>query len=226
MASLPVFPLNTVFYPGVRAPLHIFEERYRTLMRDLLSLSDATERVFVIVAIREGYEVGDHAAHSLHRVGCVVHVTSHHRHSDGRYDIEVVGRDRIRLDEVDTSGPYLRADGLRMPMEKLIGPAAGEAAFEATRTIAAFGDYRDALAAVRGGPVLGGDLPQDPEYLSYALSATCLLNLAQRQELLEIDTTAERLRALRTLMRAEERAIQALPSLPATEVARTRWSPN
>ena len=79
---------------------------------------------------------------------------------------------------------------------------------------------------LRGDDVLDGDLPRDPEYLSYSLAATCLLTLTERQALLEADTSLERLVMLRHALREEMRAMRAIPSLPATEVARTSWSPN
>ena len=69
-------------------------------------------------------------------------------------------------------------------------------------------------------------MPRDPEYLSYSLAATCLLNLQERQDLLEADSTYERLIMLRHALKEEMRAMRAIPSLPATEVARTLWSPN
>ena len=70
--QLPIFPLNTVVFPGVTVPLHVFEERYRALVHHLLTISDKTQRLFGVVAIREGYEVGSHGVQSVHRVGCVV----------------------------------------------------------------------------------------------------------------------------------------------------------
>ncbi len=93
-------------------------------------------------------------------------------------------------------------------------------------TYGTFEEYRRRLSEMRGGEVLDGDLPRDPELLSYSLAATCLLTLAERQELLEADTSLERLVMLRHALREEMRAMRAIPSLPATEVARTSWSPN
>lgn len=224
MALIPVFPLNTVLFPGVVAPLHIFEDRYRELMRDLLRLEHPAERLFAVVAIREGYEVGARGAQSLHRIGTAVQLTSAERYDDGRYDIEVTGRHRVRLDRVDGSASYLRAECADLDQGRAeVEPAAAE---EGARTLAAFEEYRDLLSRLRGGPVLAGELPRDPEYLSYSLAATCLLSQAQRQELLEAGSAALRLRMLRRSLREEMRAMRALPSLPATEVARTRWSPN
>jgi len=101
-----------------------------------------------------------------------------------------------------------------------------EAAEEATRALATFEEYRSTLSALRGGPVLAGPMPSDPAYLSYSLAATCLLSQSERQDLLEAPDAVTRLRMLRRSLVEEMRAMRALPSLPATEVARTRWSPN
>jgi len=221
--QLPIFPLNTVVFPGVTVPLHVFEDRYRALVHHLLTISDKTMRLFGIVAIREGYEVGQVGVQSVHRVGCVVQMTSVEPYEDGRFDIEVVGRARLRLDGLDTSGEYLVGDVETLPERT---PLQAEALGEAERTFATFEEYRRRLSELRGGDVLDGDLPRDPEYLSYSLAATCLLTLQERQELLEASTPLERLVMLRHTLREEMRAMRAIPSLPATEVARTTWSPN
>ena len=67
--TLPLFPLGAVLYPGMLLPLHIFEERYRQLVRDLLAGSDP--RRFGVIAIRKGRETGIDGVHSLYEVGCV-----------------------------------------------------------------------------------------------------------------------------------------------------------
>ncbi|ROR92014.1 hypothetical protein EDD33_2895 [Nocardioides aurantiacus] len=218
---MPLFPLNAVLFPGVATPLHIFEERYRAMVRELLGIEEVFDRVFGIVAIREGYEVGDHGAQSVHRVGTLVQLTEAEAYDDGRFDIEVIGRQRMRVTEHDSSGPFLRGE-----VELLTDTDEPEAEVEAARTLAAFERYRDQLSELRGGPVLTGQMPDDPAYLSYALATTCLLTLPQRQALLEADGARQRLGMLRHTLHDEMRAMRAVPSLPATEVARTRWSPN
>ena len=221
--QLPIFPLNTVVFPGVTVPLHVFEERYRALVHHLLTISDKTLRLFGVVAIREGYEVGSHGVQSVHRVGCVVQMTSVEPYADGRFDIEVVGRHRLRLDALDTSGTYLVGDVETVEEAKVDTPTGLQ---EAEKTRATFEEYRRRLSKLRGDDVLDGDLPRDPEFLSYALAATCLLTLQERQELLEAANPLDRLVMLRHALREEMRAMTAVPSLPATEVARTSWSPN
>jgi Lon protease-like protein len=221
--QLPMFPLNTVLFPGATMPLHVFEDRYRALVHHLLTIPDKSLRLFGVVAIREGYEVGAHGAQSVHRVGCVAQMTSVKPHADGRFDIEVVGRRRLRLNAMDTSGPYLVGD------VDLLGegpPALPGGDDEVERTLATFETYRERLAELRGAEVLDASLPRDPEYLSFTLAATCPLTLRERQALLEVDDPRERLVMLRHAMREEMRAMRAIPSLPATEVSRTGWSPN
>lgn len=222
---LPMFPLNTVLFPGVTIPLHVFEDRYRALVHHLLTIPDKAERVFGIVAIREGYEVGVHGAQSVHTVGCLAQMTMVDPQPDGRFDIEVVGRQRLRLHSMDPSGPYLvgEVELLDDGGETDADPGPDQ---EAERTLLTFEAYRKQLSELRGGDVLDGDFPRDPTYLSYSLAATCLLTLRERQALLETDSAHERLAMLRLSLREEMRAMRAVPSLPATEVARTAWSPN
>jgi uncharacterized protein len=218
---MPMFPLNTVLFPGVTMPLHVFEDRYRALVHHLLAIPEKSDRVFGVVAIREGYEVGSHGAQSVHRVGCLAQMTTVEPHPDGRFDIEIVGRQRLRLDSMDTSGSYLVGEVVLLEDEPAVDPDN-----EAARTMALFEAYRAQLSELRGTEVLDGIFPRDPVYLSYSLAATCLLTLRERQALLETDSARERLIMLRLSLREEMRAMRAVPSLPATEVARTAWSPN
>src|SRR5690242_342495 len=101
-----MFPLNMVLFPGVSVPLHVFEDRYRALVHHLLRVPDPTDRVFGSVAIREGYEVGDHGAQSLYRVGCKVRMTDVQSNADGTFDLVAVGLERIEMDRLDPSGLF------------------------------------------------------------------------------------------------------------------------
>ena len=58
---LPLFPLNSVLFPGLVLPLNVFEERYRAMMRDLLKTPEDEPRRFAVVAIRDGHEVAPSA---------------------------------------------------------------------------------------------------------------------------------------------------------------------
>lgn len=224
--ELPLFPLSTVLFPGQTMQLHVFEDRYRALVHHLLTIPDKSQRLFGVVAIREGYEVGSHGVQSVHRVGCVAQMTAVAPSEDGTFDIEIVGRERFRLQTLDASGTYLV--GTVETTSDAGDPAAGPGAStpEAVRAREVFETYRERVSELRGAEMLTTELPEDPVYLSYALAATCLLTLPERQALLETGSAEERLAMLRLAMREELRAMRAVPSLPATEVSRTGWSPN
>ena len=217
---LPMFPLNTVLFPGTVVPLRVFEDRYRALVHHLIREDDPAERLFGSVGIREGYEVGDHGAQSLFRVGCRLQLTSVTALPDGGFDIEAVGRDRIRLDELVTSGPFPegRVTTVDSPADEVAEPIVD-------RALAMWHAYRVAAAELRDDPD-PGTLPRDPAYLSWTLSALAPLPMSDRQALLECDDAALRLTLVTDLLRTELQAMNVIPSLPATQVARTRWSPN
>ena len=215
-----MFPLNAVIFPGVQVPLTVFEDRYRALVHHLLRVEDPTQRLFGSVGIREGYEVGEHGSQSLFRVGCRVQLTEVESHPDGTFSIVAVGLDRIQLERLDTTGTF--------PVGEVVDRPESSGAVDAElveRARSTFTAYRAALAAIRADPYTG-NLPKDPSYLSWTLAACAPLPLHERQALLEAEDAGDRLRLVTDLLRSELRAMNVLPSLPATEVARTRWSPN
>lgn len=218
--TLPMFPLNAVLFPGVTVPLTVFEDRYRAMVHHLLRVEDPEQRVFGSVGIREGYEVGDHGAQSLYRVGVRMQISEVESHPDGTFDITAVGMERIQLDRLDTSGPFPVGY-----VEDRPDPQAPVADSILEQARVAFTAYRAALADIRSDPY-SGTLPRDATYLSWTLAAVAPLPMPERQSLLEAEDAAVRLVMVTDLLRAELRAMNVIPSLPATEVARTRWSPN
>lgn len=213
-----------VLFPGVVMPLHIFEDRYRSLVRDLIALPPEASREFGVVAIKVGYEVGDKGVQTIQRTGCAALVTEVTAHLDGTFEIIVVGRRRFHVERLETSATYLRADVEWLPDPNVADAAELDSAAETARDL--FGVYRDIVERLRGDDVLDGETPTDPVDLSYTLAAALVLNLAQRQALLESPDVMSRLSLAAQFMRAELRAISAVPSLPATSMARTSWSPN
>src|SRR5438874_11553231 len=139
---LPLFPLGTVLYPGLLLPLHIFEERYRQLVRDLVDGPDP--RRFGVIAIRQGRETGVDGVRALYETGCVTTLRQVKELEDGRYDIVTVGTERFRLTGLDGSKPYLQGEVDLLPEET--GDPAG--ATEVARVVRdAFRAYLGALAA-------------------------------------------------------------------------------
>ncbi|HSU03225.1 MAG TPA: LON peptidase substrate-binding domain-containing protein [Nocardioides sp.] len=218
--ALPMFPLSTVVFPGMSVPLHVFEDRYRMLVNHLLTVDDPAERVFGTVAIREGYEVGDHGAQSVYRVGCILQLTEVERNDDGTFDIVAVARERMKLEEMQRGVDFPQGVVAAVPEPEVDVPQ--QVLDRARSTFTAF---RAAMTELAGDP-FSGTLPRDPDYLAWTLSALTPLPMAERQSLLEADDTTERLVLVTRLLTEELRAINVIPSLPATQVARTAWSPN
>src|SRR5512141_2910928 len=153
--ALPMFPLNAVLFPGVSVPLTVFEDRYRALVHHLLRVEDPEERVVGSVGIREGYEIGDHGAQSLVRVGCRVQLTEVEAHPDGTFDIVGVGLERIELERLETGGPFPVGHVVDRPEQPGYVP---DDALDRAR--ATFTAYRAALAEIRADPY-AGTLPKD-----------------------------------------------------------------
>ncbi len=222
---LPLFPLNTVLFPGIVMPLFIFEDRYRMLVRDLIALPPDAPREFGVVAIKVGYEVGERGVHTIQRTGCAALVTEVTANPDGSFEIMVIGRRRFHVQSLDPSQDYLRAD-----VEWLADADGGERPADAEQAAETAGQlfeiYRDTVTELRGEDILDGETPTNPVDLSYTLAAALVLNLAERQSLLEAPDVVSRLQLGTSLIRSELRAMTAIPSLPATMMARTQWSPN
>jgi Lon protease-like protein len=104
--ELPLFPLNSVLCPGIALPLHIFEDRYRAMIRHCLE----TTSPFGVVLIREGRETGAGVI-SFTGIGTIAEIRDAGSYDDGRYDLLVVGTRRFEIRHV-LSGkrPYLVAE--------------------------------------------------------------------------------------------------------------------
>ncbi len=217
--SLPLFPLQMVLFPGVLLPLHVFEERYRELVRALLA-GEAENQWFGVAAIRQGMEVGPDAATALHRVGCSAELRQVNRHPDGRYDILSVGRRRFRLLGVDTvSRPYPVGTVEWLPDEDASAPADGPTAARAQELAdavgTAFAAYLNAVAAARGLRGQPQPMPGNPTALSHLAASAALLTLDDRQALLEQPGTVHRLAATLSLLRRETMMLRTLRVVPA-----------
>ncbi|WP_031506647.1 LON peptidase substrate-binding domain-containing protein [Streptomyces megasporus] len=245
---LPLFPLNTVLFPGLVLPLNVFEQRYRALVRDLLAIPEDAPRRFGVVAIRDGREVAptavgmpDPTAPSLtgpaagfgpdpirafHTVGCAADVaTIRERPEEGGedgYEVLATGTIRFRLLSVDASGPYLVGEVEEMPEED--GEGAGALASGVLR---AFRAYQKQLAGARERTLAGGqELPDDPSVVSYLVAAATVLDTPTKQRLLQAPDTATRLADELRILRRETALIGRLPSVPAAELTRLPTSPN
>jgi Lon protease-like protein len=220
---MPLFPLGLVLYPGVMLPLHIFEDRYRQLVRDLLDMQDGT-RLFGVVAIKAGREVGSEGITALHEIGCTAELRYAEAYEDGRFDIIVTGMQRFRLLEVEAAEP------MQAVLEILPDPQSERSASLAARVGRLFVSYREALLAAQGVQDEGlnevPELPDEPGELAYLVAASMILDMTDKQQLLEAASVDDRLRLLVTLLKREAAMVTGLSMRPAVELPQMPYASN
>lgn len=192
--EIPLFPLGVVLFPHMPLPLRIFEERYRTMLRDVRRSGVG----FGVVAIREGVEVG--AAATPHLVGTLAHIREVEERDDGTFELLVVGATRYRIVGVSTERPYLV--GSVEYLEDLPGDPESNGRLVAAVTTA-FTSYAQQLRALAGKDPEPVELPDDPELLSYLVAGTLQVEIVHKQRLLETDSADQRLRFCLQLLRRE-----------------------
>ncbi|HZQ94004.1 MAG TPA: LON peptidase substrate-binding domain-containing protein [Candidatus Sulfotelmatobacter sp.] len=173
MALLPLFPLEVVLLPGTPLPLHIFEPRYKEMIRECL----ASEAPFGVVrALEEG--IAD--------IGCTAQiVTVTKEYPDGRMDLVAEGRKRFEVLELNQERSFLRAEVMLVPDDE--DRAAED---ERGRAIQLHQEIMSMAGAVQ-------DLSAASEnQLSFYLAASLPLDLDFKQKLLTIRSEGERLRTL------------------------------
>jgi uncharacterized protein len=218
---LPLFPLGTVLYPGLLMPLHIFEDRYRQLVGDLLAGPEP--RQFGVIAIRQGRETGVDGVGALYEIGCVATLRQVTEHDDGRFDVMTVGTQRFRLLELDESRPYLQGH-VDLIAEESGDEAAAAGAVQSVQV--AFRAYLDALAAQGAVRVSVPDLPDEPVLLSYLVASSVIVDLSDSQLLLAEPDALLRLTAERVLLAKETGILRSLSSTPAPDLRNSPYSPN
>jgi uncharacterized protein len=97
LEDVPVFPLpNVVFFPGTVLHLHVFEPRYRAMMRDVLT---SGRRVLAVTLLRPGFEAQYQAAPAMHELCTVGRFDQCEELPDGRFNFSLQGVARVRLHE-------------------------------------------------------------------------------------------------------------------------------
>lgn len=192
--QLPLFPLGTVLFPGMPLPLHIFEPRYRQLMRD--HGSDTIP--FGVSLIQNAPQ--PHRPWPSHTIGTAAMITGRTPLSEGRWDIVIEGQRRFRIIGIDHTGPYDIADVEWL--EESLGEE--DDAHLLLRTVAAqFHRYVGGITRLTKRSFTGVAIPEDPVRASYDLVSRLPLHTWERQRLLEAETAVDRLNHVSLLMERE-----------------------
>jgi uncharacterized protein len=219
--TLPLFPLGTVLFPGLVLPLHIFEDRYRQLVADLVAGPEPRE--FGVIAIKHGRETGVDGVSALFETGCAAAVRRFERHPDGRFDLVTVGTTRFKLIRLSDAAPYFRAEVELLPDKA--GDAAA-AALEVSAVQRSFRSYLDVLSERGGARVNIPQLPDEPVLLSYLVAAAVVADLPVKQDLLAEPDAVRRLSAERVMLAREIQMMRSLTATPAPDLRNTPYSQN
>jgi Lon protease-like protein len=202
---LRLFPLNTVLFPGMRMPLHIFEDRYKEMVRECIE----ENAPFGVLLIKSGSEVG--AGAIPYEVGTTARILQVEYLDDGRMNIFAIGEQRFRVVSFTSSHPYLEGDVEIVEQEPADGvsdliPKAREL----------FGEYLKTYMALGNQWIRDVDLPEDAGEAGDYIAARTDVPPHLKQELLEQLSPAARLK------RELEIIAEELPDMRARLVAHLR----
>lgn len=206
MYEIPIFPLNTVLFPGMPLRLFIFEERYKHMMARVLE----TNRTFGVCLIKSGAEAHGPLAEPF-LTGCTARVVQVEPLQDGQMNMTAVGDERFRILKAGNANPYLKAFVETQPLAShhslpVMRGAAGLRAHVHR--------YLKLLTRVSATPdeenhpslnldLARLELPEDPLMLIYLAAALLQIPSIEKQPLLESETAAGLLEHLQRLYRRE-----------------------
>ena len=189
MDEIPIFPLNTVLFPGGKLPLRIFETRYL----DMVSQCLKTEQGFGVCLIQEGAETG---RAKVHVCGTLAEIRDWSRGDDGLLHILGQGTRRFRI-----SQHRIQADGLNLADVEWLAvetpaevPAAQQHLVELLRQLLQQLELQEAAA--------DGASYTDAGWVGYRLAELLPISLPQRQYLLELSDAVKRLEIIATLVQS------------------------
>ena len=185
---MPMFPLGTVLVPYLVMPLHVFEERYRTMTKDCM----AGDREFGVVLIERGFEVG--GGDDRFSVGTVARIVQADELPDGRWALLTVGSRRIHVEEWLPEDPYPRAMVTELEGAP-VGPEHAGALAAAERVVRRALALKTELGEGAAAPATF-ELAGDPDVASWQLSAFAPIGPVDRLRILAAADPDERLAVL------------------------------
>lgn len=194
LMPLPIFPLNTVLFPGIPMPLRIFEDRYLRMLADRTPADPA----FAIALIASGEEVG--GSPQFHPVGTTARLVSINALSPNRVDIVVVGDRRVRISAGDWARGYAVAETEDVPDT---ADDAADAQREVAWTHRAYARFVSGIASLVDLKFQTPVLSLDTGAASFEIASRLPLHTWEQQAVLEEVDPLTRIRAVRTLVDRE-----------------------
>lgn len=207
MYELPLFPLNTVLFPGMPLPLHIFEERYKEMIADCIR----ENRPFGVVLIAEGNAENGPLPQPF-AIGCTAEIAQVQPLEQGRMLIMTVGRERFRIVRLEYGRPYLVGMVEPAPLETEDDARLARDA-DALQPLVI--DYLHKLASVGSIEIEEDQIPEEPVPLIYLAATLVQLPADEKQALL----SANRASVLaRKLVRIYNRELDLMRTMPVEDI--------
>jgi Lon protease-like protein len=175
--ELPLFPLNAVLFPGMALPLHIFEERYKLMIKECVS----EKRPFGVVLTRSGPEL--RTGHPIYEVGTEAHITQVENLADGRMNIATLGYSRFRVHSTHNHKPYMTGLVEDFPLQGVQNPKAQKLAKKIGTMLQG---YLNIFAKLGNIELEMEALPDDPVTLGFLTAIILRTPLKDKQILLDV----------------------------------------
>jgi len=201
MFDIPLFPLNTVLFPGMPLPLHIFEQRYKEMIGSCLE----TRQAFGVVLIREGSEANGPLA-KPYRIGCTARILEVQPLEEGRMNLITLGESRIRIHSLSYERPYLVGKADLYPLD-LDDPAVLRRLSQ--RLLPLVKQYMQLLNQVEEVELDPNGLPEDPLVLAYLAAVLLQVPQVQKQDFISLKRSVELLTSLEDSYRREIPLVRA-----------------
>ena len=191
--EIPLFPLNIVLFPTMLLPILVFEERYKLMISRCLESGND----FGVALIKSGREVGGAAV--PYQVGTIAHITQVEHKQDDNISISVVGKQRFSILDIIQESPYMIGRALLLndngedTDDQQVAYKAIEIVKQCIRR----------LLAINSEWVRDIQLPTEPRDLSYLVAIRLPAEQTVKQQLLEADSSTQRLSMEMPLLEAE-----------------------
>jgi len=200
--EIPLFPLNTVLFPGWPMPLHIFEPRYLAMVR----YCTEEKSPFGILLIKQGQAEGDAIPHD---VGCMVNITQMEQLEDGRLLIMTIAQERFRVLSLKRDKPYLVGEVARLPYLPEKTEPLQTAANDLHPLVLSYLTILTTLADnIEFDPT---QVPTEPEALNNMAASLLQISLETKQSLLEAKKVSNSLNFLTNQYRREIDLLKRFP---------------
>ena len=189
--TIPMFPLSLVLFPGQLLPLHVFEDRYRTMVAEIID----KDREFGVVLIERGSEIG--GGDTRKSVGTLAEIIDSEKSNDGRWLLITKGTKRIETSRWLEDSPYPRAEVSFLDEEEFLSGDTGDWRKIVThmrRVLAILSELGDDVAPI------SINISEDPHVGSFQMSSILPITPFDSQKLLEVDSVSKRCTLLKKFL--------------------------